>query len=482
MEIMSTKAGDTVDRWVMFDHGQGTEVGRLMRLTRHVAVFETYAPSGALQVSQVLGAFEILVRARLVYSGRAVVHHLINTGFALACEVSLDDTWLDIQSPGRAPREQTVAADFLVFFENWKRSYQIAPEYKMVLSDLRTFLWDLRSWLDQVEVEVEAEKGVDVEQKHREIVGRLVPEAGRALDAMVERFELLAAGLSAELRPSHKAFLQRQLHSLILCSPFARRAYSKPLGYAGDFEMVRMIAGDPCVGPSLFAKLLNCWFLGQAPAQAHRNRLTALLAYLRDESIRVSRWSRPPRIVSLGCGPALEVGQFLSETALGYEPEFSLIDFNQETLRFVDSNLAEVCRRHGRHAVVRTIHRSVSQLLKEGGRARRSLVPTGCDLVYCAGLFDYLTEEVCGMLLRVLYELLLPGGLLLVTNVDASLNSSRGFRNSMEYMLDWNLVFRTGRQLEALSEGVVADAREWRVESDPTGVNNFLSIRKPEQT
>ena len=107
------------------------------------------------------------------------------------------------------------------------------------------------------------------------------------------------------------------------------------------------------------------------------------------------------------------------------------------------------------------------------------LVPTGCDLVYCAGLFDYLTSEVCEMLLRVLYGLLLPGGLLLATNVDASLNSSRGFRHSMEYMLDWNLIFRTGRELEALGEGAVADEAGCRVESDLTGVNNFLSIRKP---
>jgi extracellular factor (EF) 3-hydroxypalmitic acid methyl ester biosynthesis protein len=242
---------------------------------------------------------------------------------------------------------------------------------------------------------------------------------------------------------------------------------------------VRMIAGDPCVGPSLFAKLLNCWFLGQAPAQAHRNRLTALLGYLRSEAVRVSRWNRPPRMVSLGCGPALEVGQFLSEAVLGGEPEFTLIDFNEETLRYVASDLAEVCRRHGRHASVHTIRKSVSQVLRQGVRARGLLVPTGSDLVYCAGLFDYLTTEVCEMLLRVLYGLLLPGGLLLATNVDASLNSSRGFRHSMEYMLDWNLMFRTGRELEALGRGAVADEAGCRVESDLTGVNNFLSIRKP---
>lgn len=477
MDNNVTRAGDTKDRWVLFEDGQGADIGRLMRLTRHVAVFETYAPSGVLQVSQVLGAFRILVRERTVYSGRAVIHHLINTGVASVCEVSLGDAWVDDEALGRGPRWETLTADFAGFFERWERSYQVLPEYKVVLTDLHTFLWDLRNWLDQVEVE--ADDDSELERKHREIVSRLVPEVGKTLNSMVERFEFLAERLSDDARPAHKAFLQRQLHSLILCSPFANRAFSKPLGYAGDYEMVRMIAGDPCKGPSLFAKLINSWFLGQAPAVAHRNRLNALLAYLRDESIRVSRLNRSPRIVSLGCGPALEVANLLSDAALGREPEFTLIDFNEETVRHVTTDLADVCRRHGRHPVVRAVRKSVSQLLKEGSRARERLIPTGCDMVYCAGLFDYLTDEVCALLLRVLYGLLVPGGLLLVTNVDASLNSSRGFRNSMEYMLDWNLLFRTGRQLELLGAEVTTDGAEQRVESDLTGVNNFLVIRKP---
>jgi extracellular factor (EF) 3-hydroxypalmitic acid methyl ester biosynthesis protein len=440
-------------------------------------VFETYAPSGVLQISQVLGAFKILVRERTVYSGRAVIHHLINTGVASVCEVSLGDTWVDDEALGRGPRWETLTADFAGFFKSWERSYQVQPEYKVVLTDLHTFLWDLRNWLGQVEVEAVGES--EVETKHREIVSRLVPEVGKTLNTMVERFESLAENLSDDARPAHKAFLQRQLHPLLLCSPFAHRAFSKPLGYAGDYEMVRMIAGDPCQGPSLFAKLINSWLLEQAPALAHRNRLSALLTYLRNESIRISRWNRPPRILSLGCGPALEVASLLGEVNLGREPEFTLIDFNEETVRHVTADLAEVARRHGRHPVVHAVRRSVSQLLKEGNRVRERLVPAGCDMVYCAGLFDYLTDDVCRLLLRVLHGLLVPGGLLLVTNVDASLNSSRGFRNSMEYMLDWNLIFRTGRELEELGAEVTTVGEEARVESDMTGVNNFLVIRKP---
>jgi extracellular factor (EF) 3-hydroxypalmitic acid methyl ester biosynthesis protein len=475
MELTATRAGENSDRWVTFEHGQGSEIGKLMHLTRYAAVFETYAPPGLLQMSQSLGQFMILIRERSVYSGRAVVHRLINTGAAAVCEVSLDDTWVDREKGSL----ETLATDFDGFFEGWKRSYQVLPEYKVVLSDLHTFLWDLRGWLDQIGVGFESLQESEREALHGRIVQELAPRVRGALDSMIERFEQLTDGLSAAARPAHKSFLQRQLHPLLLSAPFARRAYTKPLGYAGDYEMVRMIAGEPCVGPTLFAKLLNCWLLGQAPAQAHRNRLAVLVKHLRGESVRISRCGRSPRFLSLGCGPALEVARFLEEPLMGLEPDVTLVDFNEETLDFAASTLAEICRRRGRHATVHPVRKSVTHLVKEGLRARGQVIRGGCDLVYCAGLFDYLTDEVCRLLIRVLYDLLLPGGLLFLTNADASLNASRSFRNSMDFMLDWNLVFRTGRNFEKLCVEALGEEIERRVESDLTGVNNFLLIRKP---
>ena len=55
-----------------------------------------------------------------------------------------------------------------------------------------------------------------------------------------------------------------------MASPFMHRIFAKPLGYAGDYEMVNMILRDPCEGSSLFAKLLNVFILSQVPAVADR--------------------------------------------------------------------------------------------------------------------------------------------------------------------------------------------------------------------
>ena len=76
--------------------------------------------------------------------------------------------------------------------------------------------------------------------------------------------------------PAHQAFGRRQLHPLILASPFVYRTLQKPLGHAGDYEMVNMIMRDPYEGASLFAKAFNVCALSRPPIVAHRNRLQYL--------------------------------------------------------------------------------------------------------------------------------------------------------------------------------------------------------------
>src|SRR2546422_4392091 len=80
--------------------------------------------------------------------------------------------------------------------------------------------------------------------------------------------------------------------------------------------------------------------------------------------------------------------------------------------------------------------KSVNQLIKEASKPLGSSAKY--DLVYCAGLFDYLPDQVCKRLMNIFYDLLAPGGLLVATNVDDS-NPSK---NWMEYALDWHLVYR----------------------------------------
>ena len=95
-------------------------------------------------------------------------------------------------------------------------------------------------------------------------------------------------------------------------------------------------------------------------------------------------------------------------------------------------------------------------------------------MVYCAGLFDYLSDAVCVRLMNIFYDMLAPGGLLLVTNVDRG----NPIRHWLEDVLDWHLIYRDGAEMKALKPER-ASIDDMTVCADYTGVNLFLEVRKP---
>jgi extracellular factor (EF) 3-hydroxypalmitic acid methyl ester biosynthesis protein len=471
MEVSRSGNGETKDCWVTYAEGQSSEIGKLLRLTRHVAVFETYAPSSALQMSQVLTAFKILVQGNTIYSGRAVIRGLIHAGVAFVCEVSLDDRWLD--APGLLWPAAPEAAKFTSFIHGWQRFYKVAPEFKVAVADLHAFLSDLRIWLDQQELAVNAGPPEQDRDRSELILRGMEEPVMQTIDLLHQRFEEIGDSVSAESRPAHQHFARRHLHPLFLCAPFGYRAYHKPLGYAGDYEMVNMILRPPYEGSSLFAQVMNMWLLRQYPSEAHRNRIDYLVDLLKGESLRRQVRDEVCRIVSIGCGPAHEIQRFLVSTPLADRVRIELIDMNDETLAHTASLLEALKIRHGRRTTVETRKRSVLSLLRDAARPAGTTAARRHDFIYCAGLFDYLTDPACQQLLKLCWDWLAPGGLLVATNVD----TFRPFRHMLEFLLDWHLNYRNQAQMRALLPAdIPADAVS--ITSDATGVNLFLEIRR----
>ena len=454
---------------------QGVEIrGTLVRLTRHVAVFEVYNPALVLRTSEVIENFKITVRDRTVYSGRAVVRNLVNAGLTLICEVNLNEgsfSVLSLESPDASMRE-----NFAEFLGQWQTVYKVMPEFKVVLADMQTFLSELRLWLDQMELQIRSSPSGDRGEMERDAVREIGESMVPAFNNLHERLEELSGIIPEELRPAHQSLSRRQLHPLTLCSPFAYRTYSKPLGYAGDYEMVNMIARDPFEGGSLFAKVMNFWFLSQWPAEAHRNRIDFLKASLRQEGLRSLRTGKPLRIFNLGCGPAREIQQFLSEdVAICNHTQLTLVDFNEETVQHTTQLLEQLKRQSGAQTPIQVIKKSVHQIIKEGNKPSVGIDPAKYDFVYCAGLFDYLSDRTCRQLMNIFHSWLAPGGLLLATNV----NDTKPFRHMLEFILDWHLIYRSRNNAVGLVPEL-ARPEDAKFQEDSTSVNIFIEVRKPE--
>jgi len=220
------------------------------------------------------------------------------------------------------------------------------------------------------------------------------------------------------------------------------------------------------LGPS---PALNYALLNTEPVVAHRNRIDFLVGKLRSECVRRAACGKT-RVLNLACGPALEILRFLRECPESDLAEIDLLDFNAETLEYTRESLAEARTAGGRRTELRYFQRSVHQLLRaatQGGVDEFS----GYDFVYCAGLFDYLSQRVCKRMVELFCTMVKPGGKVVVTNV-ATRNPRKAW---MEYVMEWNLIYRDENEMmDLVPEGL--KVKDTTVGADATGVNLMLEI------
>lgn len=473
----NAKQGDSHDSMVVIN-SQGMELrGTVLRFTRHTAVFELYDPDLTICVSEALKEFKIYARDQIIYSGRAVVRALVNTGLTLLCEVNLTETgWADVIGlpvNGNGHGSLAVSSNFKDFLQGWQKMYHVSPEYKVIIADIHTFLADLRAWVNQVELGIRSSPAGDRLKLEMDMAQELRESLIPATNSLFDRFEEVSDKIDDELLPAHYAFGRRQLHPLLLCSPFLYRSFTKPLGYAGDYEMINMILRNQPEGSSLFARLVNSYLLDQAPPHAVRNRVGFLYDEVVQETTRVTRAGRTANIYNLACGAAREVQIFLEEHPLAQHAKFDLLDFNEETLQYTGQKIAEIKQKYNRNNSVKLIKKSVHHLLKE--KDRQTQAAPVYDLIYCSGLYDYLSDRVCRSLNTYLYEQLSPGGLMVIGNFSPSTPR----QNLMEHFLEWFLIYRDHNQLMKVAPAQSLP-EHCRVRAEPSGANIFLEVRKPQ--
>jgi extracellular factor (EF) 3-hydroxypalmitic acid methyl ester biosynthesis protein len=452
--------------------GEGLElVASLLSATRFQVVFELHAPSFEIRMSEVLPELKVCIAGRPVYNGRAVVSKLINKGEALICEATLQQAWVEGGIPPLTAGQGQLRAGFEEFMQQWQKNYRIRPDYKLVVADMQCWLTDLKLWSEHLEIGFSSLPPAERLGLEREVVCELAESTTPVLNLLFEKFEETCRRIDPELEPAHEAYCRRQLHPLLMASPFMHRIFTKPLGYAGDYEMVNMIVRDPCEGGSLFAKLLNVFILSQVPAVAHRNRVTYLTGKLAEETQRCRLNGKQARILNFGCGPAREAQDFLAENSLSDNAAIDLLDFDDEALAYVARVLGDIKSEHRRRTMLKPVKKSVQQVLRHVGRPAQEREEY--DFIYCAGLFDYLNNRTCRNLVAHFYDHLAPGGLLVATNVELQ----HPIRKIMEHIYEWRLIYRDAKGLAALGSSL-PPADSVSVRTEAAAGNIFLEVRK----
>jgi extracellular factor (EF) 3-hydroxypalmitic acid methyl ester biosynthesis protein len=346
----------------------------------------------------------------------------------------------------------------------------IDPAFRAYVSDLT---YDLNVYLnvfDQMDAEY-ANEPAEV----REVVQRgIIAGVGQDLLAYMERqkelLERVVDGFTEGEHEHHGFYFRRQLWNILLRAPLTARTNLKPRGYNGDSEMMRMIYLDDYQGDSTFGKILHKFWVDLPAAQAVRNRRLEIAGVLHRFIGECSLpGSERLRVLSVACGPAFEVGDILKAPEDCARIHFSLFDQDEQALLEASGLIAEIEKSLRAEVSVDFIRESVRTMLVTRALQQRW---GQFHFIYSMGLFDYLTAPVAAAVIRKLFQLLTPGGQMVVGNFYV-VNPSRYY---MEYWGDWKIIYRTEEDLARLVENV--PGAEVSVTFDETRIQMLLHVRK----
>ena len=334
------------------------------------------------------------------------------------------------------------------------------------------------------------------------------PELELKLSAEIDRFDLWRFGLmdtlaeisdnfSPEQRMAHQRYIQTtRYYQIVQEAPFYWRIMNKPNGYPGDAHMMNYIYQNTFEGRTNFGKFLHKHAVSTKACQSVRNRKEYLVNQILE--------TKGNKILSLAAGPAMEIKEVFEKSSDNHL-SFMALDHDMETLfkfrpanpnarfRYALANAFTLMSGNYQTAIPRnfmlrfcyprTDFKGFRKIFSPLKYELIDLQPEDFDLVYSAGLYDYIKtnplDDTKGTaaLTKNLFGLVKPDGKLIVGNFNY--NNPRDLRFVMEYVYDWKLIYREESEMyEFLRAIPKSEIKAVQLITDPTGINYFLKIVK----
>lgn len=346
---------------------------------------------------------------------------------------------------------------------------KIKPEFKEYCGSLIYDLNAYRSFFDKVDSEFQSEDQKSLKRIQEitiEIEGKNYFEY---FDKRLDELAALVRDFTPDEHHTHGFYFRRQLWGIISASIFMLRTNLKPRGYAGDSKTLAIIYENEYLGDSIFEKLMHKHPLENAAARAVRNRRVFVADEFRKLRLQKNNKKKKLRVMSVACGPAAEIEDLIETKDDAQHCHFTLLDQDNEALWEAEENIKRRQRTLNTEIDYFLFPESVRTLIRVKDLPKQ--IGT-FDYIYSMGLYDYLTDRIASALTKKLYELLLPGGTLLIGNYHID-NPSCIY---MEYWLDWVLYYRSESELLAIADDL-PDA-EIKIVFEESGSQMFLLIKK----
>lgn len=257
------------------------------------------------------------------------------------------------------------------------------------------------------------------------------------------------------------AYVFRETFSLFMQSPLLDRSFSKPRGYAGDYETIDLIYRNEPHGVGRLGPRVDRWALDLASSSAVRSRREMMVRTIRSHASEVER---PIRVTSLASGPARELFDIVADDNL--EMHALCIDIDPEALSYSSARAAQL----GVADRFTFAQENVVRLMR--GRARIEVEPQ--HLIYSLGLIDYFDDPLVVPLLDWIWASLEPGGLVVIGNFAAE-SPDKAF---MDHVVEWRLIYRTPERLRELLAQSRWGSTPVEIRHEENGVQLFAFARR----
>jgi len=226
----------------------------------------------------------------------------------------------------------------------------------------------------------------------------------------------------------------------------------KPHGYPGDFEIIDRIY-QKWRSPQEDLFRWDSYFHAQAAAKAVRNRKKYFVKVI--SSLASEKQGQPVTMLNVGSGPGRDLCELFEAAEL---PNISIdcVDVDKNALHYSlklnKKNLSNL----------NFIHKNILRFKPD----------KQYDIIWFAGVFDYLSDKVFLYLLNRFKSWVKENGNIIIGNFSQK-NPTRPY---MEFG-HWFIFHRSERKLLELAKKANFASEQIKVEKEPEGINLFLWIQ-----
>jgi hypothetical protein len=249
-------------------------------------------------------------------------------------------------------------------------------------------------------------------------------------------------------------------------SLIVKRANDKPLGYPGDYELLETIYDDRFLSERI-GLYFDRSFLDNSYSVAVRNRKDKMKVILGEF---ISSSSQPIlEILNLACGSCREIKELLS-TVVFHKNRivFKCVDQDEAALEFAKRSLGELPE----NIEIEFLKENILEIINRSSYYSNLIGKQ--DLIYSIGLADYLPDRILKKLVHFCFELLHPGGRLIITHKDVDKYKPL----HPDWFCDWTFIPRNKEKLSILVKNSGIDNSSTTIETDDSQIIIFLTICK----